>query len=207
MKGIPNNITFYCQNIPVKTVNEITGEDYGFVLPAWAKDSNGKNDAAINWAKNVYGRNDSNNSIKPCRVVTIPNSDIIDIIITDISYRGQGSKVFKALVHGIFLIDISAECLLEVISCGKIEDGRIKSPMFFGTANNKLSLILRDGKFHKDILFRNLPDIKVKDLKKYHVYEKLNSKVIYLSNNNFVQLTTHCDSYYDRVKHEYIQSI
>jgi len=204
MKGIPNNITFYCQNIPQKTVNEITGEDYGFVLPAWAKDTKGKNDAAINWAKNIY-RREPNNCIKPCRVVTVPNNDILDIAITDISYRGQGAKVFKALVYDMFLIDISAECLFEVLSCGKIEDGRIKSPMFFGTANNKMSLILRDGKFHKDILFRNLPDIKPKDLKKYHVYEKLNSKVIYLSNNNFVQLSTHCDSHYDRVKNEYNQ--
>lgn len=177
-KRLPENITFYCQSIPSKLINEVTEEDYGLVLPAFPKDAKGKNDTAISWAKGYY-RKEPNHNIKSGLAYTGPNDDIYNVAIVDISYRGQGSKVYKALVHDKFLIDISVECLFEVLSCGHIENGRIKSPMIFGVARNKLSLILKNGKYHKDILFQEAKDISTKDLVKFNLYENLHSKHIF----------------------------
>lgn len=186
-KKLPENITYYCQSIPSKLINEVTEEDYGLVLPAFPKDAKGKNDAAISWSKGYYKR-DENHNIKKGLVYTGPNEDIYNVAIVDISYRGQGSKVYKALVHDKFLIDISAECLFEVLSCGHNENGRIKSPMIFGVARNKLSLILKNGKYYKDILFQEAKDVSTKDLVKFNIYENLKSKHIFLGKIDYTSL-------------------
>lgn len=179
-KRIPDEITFYCQNDLVNCVNDVTGLEYGLVSNSWPKDPKTNNQAAITWSKNRYA-NQNNNNILKSRVYTLPNKTIHDVKIVDISYRSQNGKCFKALVHDKFLVDMTPESLMDVISNGEIKDGVIKSPMIFGVAK-KLSLIMEGGKFHDNIIFNDLKNIKPKDLKPFHIYEDLDNYFLYFGN-------------------------
>jgi hypothetical protein len=170
---IPENITFYGSREMVAYENEVTGEEYPIAISAWPKDTKAKISSSVtSWQKKInYGRQEDNtNNFIKSRNSIVKNEPFTNMIVPDFAKRDRGGKVFKAIIHDKFLVDLPIDTLNEVIAGGKIENGRITSPMIFAVANSAFRPILVGGRMHNDIQMEAMKPIKPKDLEVGKIY-------------------------------------
>lgn len=170
---IPENITFYGSREIVAYENEVTGEEYPIAISAWPKDTKAKISSSVtSWQKKVnYGRQEDNtNNFIKYRNSVVKNEPFTNMIVPDFAKRDRGGKVFKAIIHDKFLVDLPIDTLNEVIAGGKIENGRITSPMIFAVANSAFRPILVGGRMYNDIQMEAMKPIKPKDLEVGKIY-------------------------------------
>ena len=87
---------------------------------------------------------------------TVPNDVNFtqDTKIVNFEERGNGGHVWKIIIHyngKSLLFDLRSIPLLEIIDSGKIEFGKIKSPLVWARVASDMKLITQNGEIHNSL--------------------------------------------------------
>lgn len=187
----PEEISYVCRKETFVSIgsefdySKIDGEyNYQNILatPAFVVENGNKNtlETAKKWAK-YFGDNYIN-------IVTVKNTPIKKIKITNKEMGYQGSIVYKCIIDDTYHVELKEDVVLDSILNCEISNGYLKGEFIWATGNGGMNLVRINSSRYKAILnYCELSAIKIKDFEVGAIYfDKNLNEYLYLGKFNTI---------------------